>query len=358
MIDGFEFFGSLDQFVHKEIIIYLMLNNLRVCTIGGGTGMSVVNRALVRAGVRHIRSIVTTFDSGGDTGRMRTDERGNLLAFSDYWRALMSLWVDGEQKQRWEEMLLFRDGRGRNFGNLLFQFLAEKSGDLSKVDMLFASLTKAKLAGIVLPVTVEPADICFRTITGKEYVGEHQLDAQRMSKDVVQKIWLSREVRVNPEVLWALETAEVIIISPGSMYGSILANFLPEGVVEAFKKSLGEKILMTNIMSVANENGGFNQEDYVRVFEKYLKIDSPFELVLMGDIGRLDEKLMIKTKESYELENSGLIKILPNSRYKTEVADIIKIEEKNLRLRHCEKKLTKWFKMHLCHKKRLNSKSR
>jgi len=36
-----------------------------------------------------ISSIVTTFDSGGDTGRMRTDERGSVLAFSDYWRSLI-----------------------------------------------------------------------------------------------------------------------------------------------------------------------------------------------------------------------------------------------------------------------------
>jgi len=53
-----------------------MDKNIRICTIGGGTGMPVINEALMMAGFRNIKSIVSTFDSGGDTGRLRTDERG------------------------------------------------------------------------------------------------------------------------------------------------------------------------------------------------------------------------------------------------------------------------------------------
>jgi len=68
-----------------------MMKKVSVCTVGGGSGMPVVNQALLLAGFSQISSIVTTFDSGGDTGRMRTDERGKILAFSDYWRFPLSL---------------------------------------------------------------------------------------------------------------------------------------------------------------------------------------------------------------------------------------------------------------------------
>jgi 2-phospho-L-lactate transferase/gluconeogenesis factor (CofD/UPF0052 family) len=61
-----------------------MNKQLKICTIGGGTAMPVVTRSLIRAGFTNIKSIVTTFDNGGDSGRIRTDERGNVLAFSDY----------------------------------------------------------------------------------------------------------------------------------------------------------------------------------------------------------------------------------------------------------------------------------
>ena len=321
-----------------------MDNNLKVVTIGGGSGMPIVNKALIRAGFENIKSIVTTFDSGGDTGRMRTDERGRVLAFSDYWRALISLWDDGKQKEIWTEMLRFRDGRGRNFGNMFFQFLSEKEGKLSDVDSMFEALTGAKLKGSVVPVSTDSANFCFKTVCGKEYYGEHNLDDLRMSLDKVDDIWLEPKVKANEEALEVLEEADLIIVCPGSMYGSILINFLPEGMIEAYKKSKAKKILMTNISSVANENDSFDQDDYVAVFEKYLKHKSPFDLVLMADLGSLDKNLLDKVLKLYALEHSFPIKFNKKSKEKTLLIDVVNIEEKNMRLRHSEEKLGEVFK--------------
>lgn len=321
-----------------------MNKKLRVCTIGGGSGMPIVNKALIRAGFEDIKSVVTTFDSGGDSGRMRTDERGRILAFSDYWRALISLWGDGKQKEIWQDMLRFRDGRGRNFGNIFFQFLSEKEGKLSDVDSMFEALTGAKLKGSVVPVTTDLADFCFRTESGKEYVGEHNLDDLRMSLDKVNEIWLTPKAIATKESVDVIKEADVIIVCPGSMYGSILINFLPQGIIEAYKKSKAKKILMTNISSVANENDGFNQDDYMAVFEKYLKYKSPFDLILMADLNCLDQKLLKMVLKLYGLEHSFPIKFNKKSRQKTLVADIAIIEEKNMRLRHSEEKLGEIFK--------------
>jgi len=316
-----------------------MVKEGKICTIGGGTGMPIINQALVRAGFTNIASIVTTFDSGGDTGRLRTDERGQILAFSDYWRSLISLWDDGRQKRLWQEILTYRNGRGQNFGNTFFYFLAEKAGSLSAVDELFTSLTGAKLAGKVIPVSLTPANICFQTISGKKYRGEHFLDDLRMSSDQVEKIWLEPEARANPEAIKAIIEAETIIICPGSMYGSVLVNFLPKGIITAYKKSRAKKILFTNIMSVANENHKFSQDDYIRVFGQYLKVNNPFDLVVMPDFEKLDQKQLKKVLGFYALENSFPIYPNKKSRYQTLVADIAKIEIKNWRLRHSVSRL-------------------
>ena len=320
-----------------------MNKTLRICTIGGGSGMPIVNKALVKAGFKNISSIVTTFDSGGDSGRMRTDERGNLLAFSDYWRALMSLWEDGEQKNNWEEMLRFRDGRGRNFGNTFFRFMSEKSGSLLEVDALFSSLVGADLCGEVVPVSVEPAELCFRTESGKEYRGEHRLDELRMSLDKVVKIWLEPEVEASMQAIKDLVEAEVIIVCPGSMYGSVLTNFLPKGMVEAYKKSKAKKILMTNIMTTANENNGFCQNDYVKVFSKCLKSESPFSLVLMPDLSKLNKKDLEESFENYRMEHSKEIEYCKEAVVETVLEDIVIIEKKNRRLRHDVSKMAKVF---------------
>jgi uncharacterized cofD-like protein len=325
----------------KFSIVY-NLNMVKVCTIGGGSGMPTINQSLILAGIKDISSIVTTFDSGGDTGRMRTDERGRVLAFSDYWRALISLWSDGEQKEIWEEMLRYRDGRGRNFGNIFFQFMSEKTGNLSKVDRLFSHLTGAKLWGEVVPVSLSSAQLGFETRSGKRYIGEHNLDDLRMSRDTVKEIWLEPEVEANEEAVEVLKSAEVVIVCPGSMYGSVLINFLARGIPQAYRKSKARKILMTNIMSVANENDNFSQIDYVETFAKYLgvKAGEAFDLVLMADLDRLEKGMLNKVLECYRWENSQPIRRIENESIKCMSEDIAIVEEKNLRLRHGVEKLS------------------
>lgn len=319
-----------------------MNKNKRICTIGGGAAMPIVNKSLVKSGFTQISSIVTTFDSGGDTGRIRTDERGRVLAFSDYWRSLISLWNNGSQKEVWEEMLRYRDGRGRNFGNIFFQFLSEKEGNLGEVDGLFSQLTGAELGGEVIPVSLELANICLKTISGKEYKGENFIDDLRMSDDRIKKIWLEPEVKSNPKAVEALKRAEVIIVGPGTTYGSVLPNFLPKGMAKAYNQSRAKKIFMVNIFSTANEVKRPSQLVYEKIFSRYLKTKSPFDIMVMADAGKLDKRKLKLVTKYYKLEHAAMVKY---KKGKTKVisADIAVIEEKNMRLRHSEEKLGKFF---------------
>jgi uncharacterized cofD-like protein len=320
-----------------------MNKNLKICTIGGGTAMPIVNKALLKAGFTNINSIVSTFDSGGDSGRIRTDERGKMLAFSDYWRSLISLWDDGNQKELWEEMLRYRDGRGRNFGNTFFQFLSEKIGNLGEVDELFAKLTGAKLKGDVIPVSLDWSNVCLKTISGKEYVGENFVDDLRMSDDKINEIWLNPKVEANKKAIGALISADVIIVGPGTTYGSVLPNFLPKGMVKAYNESKAKKIFMLNIFSPANEVKEANQMEYIEIFKKYLKCKFPFDLVLMADLNVLNQKTLENIFYYYKLEHASLVKMVNNKEVKTIVTDIAIIEEKYMRLRHSEEKLGKFF---------------
>lgn len=305
--------------------------------------MPAVNRALVEAGFEDIRSIVAMTDSGGDSGRMRTDERGRILAYSDYWRSLISLWEDGEQKKIWEEMLRYRDGRGRNFGNMFFQFMSERVGNMSEVDRLFSRLTGAKLKGEVVPVSLESANICFETDSGKKYNGEHYLDEHRMSADKVKKIWLEPKIKANKEALRVIAEARIILFCPGSIYGSILVNLLPRGMIEAYKKSKAKKILMSNIVSVSNENRWGNQLDYEEIYRQYLGKGKLFDLILMARTDCFDKRKLKKIMDWYRLERSFLMKYEKGGEVTVKQEDIIDIEVENMRLRHSVDKLSRLF---------------
>jgi uncharacterized cofD-like protein len=241
-------------------------------------------------------------------------------------------------------MLRYRDGRGRNFGNTFFQFLAEKEGNLGEIDELFSKLTGANLCGEVIPVSLNPSNVCFKTISGKEYRGENFVDDLRMSNDKINEIWLDPMVNANEKAIKTLESSDLIIVGPGTTYGSVLPNFLPKGIVEAYNKSKARKIFLVNIFAPANEVDKATQLSYLKIFEKYLKNERPFDLVIMVDLSKLNKKMLSKIFYFYKLEHANLVKMVKTNKYKTLMVDLAKIEEKNMRLRHSEEKLGEMFK--------------
>jgi uncharacterized cofD-like protein len=256
---------------------------------------------------------------------------------------LISLWKGGAQRDTWEEMLRYRDGRGRNFGNTFFQFLSEKEGNLGEIDELFSKLTGAKLYGEVIPVSLDPSNICFKTISGKEYVGENFVDDLRMSSDKIDKVWLNPLVDANKKAIETVKNADLIIVGPGTTYGSTLPNFLPKGMIEAYNKSKDKKIFLVNIFSMANEIKKTTQLGYIEIFEKYLKNKKPFDLVVMADLSKLDKKMLGKIFYFYELEHATLVKMAKDNKTKTILVDVALIEGKNMRIRHSEEKLADFF---------------
>ncbi|MCW1949067.1 MAG: 2-phospho-L-lactate transferase CofD family protein, partial [Candidatus Shapirobacteria bacterium] len=227
---------------------------------------------------------------------------------------------------------------------MFFQFLSEKEGNLDEVDELFVKLTGAELKGQIIPVSVELSNVCLKTISGKEYIGENYVDDLRMSDDKIVEIWLEPEVQSNKKAIEALNRSEVIILCPGTTYGSILPNFLPKGMAESYRTSKAKKILMTNILATANEIEDVTQRGYVEIFKKYLKTDSPFDLILMADVASLDKDLFNKALSYYKLEHANLVEKIENYSIKTVMADVAIIEEKNMRLRHSEEKLGRLFR--------------
>ena len=100
---------------------------------------------------------------------------------------------------------------------------------------------------------------------------------------------------------------------------------------------------MTNIFATANEITDITQRGYVEIYKKYLSTDSPFDLIIMADVFKLNPDLFNKCLFYYKLEHANLVETIQNYSVKTVVADVAMVEEKNMRLRHSEEKLGKLF---------------
>jgi len=261
-----------------------------IVTIGGGTGTPLINKSLLLSGIPYVNSIVTVMDSGGVTGRMRTDAKGQEIAYSDGLRTLLSLIdpekIESPQVKALQELLRKRNSRGHDLGYTIFSHYFNQADGFASIQKTLEDLTNMKFKGQVIPITLESTNICFKTQSSQVYKGEHELDDKRMSADTVKKIWLDPKVRAFPQAIELIEKADYLIFPCGSLHGSILVNFLPKGVKLALKNSKAKKILVTNLASNRNETHDFSPTDYVKIFQRYSGLKKPIDYILVPNLTR------------------------------------------------------------------------
>lgn len=310
---------------------------MKVVTIGGGTGSPIIIKALIKAGFKNITAICAAMDSGGKTGIIRSDERDRVIAVSDLLRNLLAMIPNNHTA--FEEMLNFTDGRNRNLGYTIYYSLLEKyNNNFLAVQDHFERLLGIKFQGRAIPISLEPTHIKFRTTSGEVWSGEHELDRQAMSTNMVTKIWVEPQVKATHEALSAIVNADLIIYTPGSLYGSILVNFLPLGVKLALKKSKAKKILITNLTSNRNQTHEFTSQLYLKIFQKYTGLKRPFDILIAPNISRQDfEKRYLKIAKAYAREHSHFLGW-------GEGYDVWTVTDEFNRLRHDPIKLAKVFK--------------
>lgn len=282
----------------------------KIVTIGGGTGSPVVLKSLISAGFKNIKAISASTDSGGKTGIIRSDERDRVIAVSDLLRTLLSLLPENAREDKGinalYELLGYTDGRNRNLGYTIYYALLEKyNGKHLAVQRHIEDLLGTKFYGVAIPVTNNPSNIEFQTAAGDIYQGEHELDRLSMSKDQVINIWLNPAVAATKAACNAIKKADFIIICPGSLYGSVLANFLPSGIKEAYAESTAKKILVTNLVSDRNQTHKFNTNKYLKVFQKYTGQRKPFDIIITPNLSTQEfENTYPKVAKRYSLEQS------------------------------------------------------
>jgi uncharacterized cofD-like protein len=66
------------------------------------------------------------------------------------------------------------------------------------------------------------------------------------------------------EALQAIREADAVILGPGSLYTSILPNFLVDGIARAVADSQGVKIYICNVMTQPGETDAFTASRHVR----------------------------------------------------------------------------------------------
>ena len=66
-----------------------------------------------------------------------------------------------------------------------------------------------------------------------------------------------------PEILEAIEKADILVLGPGSLFTSVLPNLLVPDIAKALKESGKPIIYVANLMTQPGETEGLSFEDHV-----------------------------------------------------------------------------------------------
>ncbi len=276
-------------------------NRPKVLVIGGGTGASSILKGLKRHPT-DITAIVTMFDSGGSSGVL--SEEFGFPPFGDLRQCLLALGEDSSKTEAIRKALDFRFEKktslnGHSVGNLLLAALTSLSRDLERaLDDMGQILN---IAGRVIPVTLERAELCAELENGEIIKSEVSIDQRAASSPRIARIFLEPSVKVNPRAVRAITEADAIVFGPGDLYTSVLPNLLPEGVVDAITSSKALRIYMCNLMTKRGETDGFSASDFAREVCEYLWPARPDWVVVNS---RIPES---EIREAYAMEGAHAV---------------------------------------------------
>jgi len=238
--------------------------NKKVVVLGGGTGMSNLLSGLKQYPL-DITAIVSVCDDGKSTGVLR--EEFNIPAVGDIRRVLIAL---SETEPLVMKLFNHRftttsDLDGHTVGNLLLTASSEISGNLS--DGIEALSKVLNLKGHVVPLTEDNVVLMGELEDGRIIEGEHNIT---QSKGKIKKVYYKDDAIPTKEALNAIKEADLIILSMGSLFTSIIPNLLIKEVVNEIENSKAKIMYVCNLMTQPGETDGFTVSDHIEKLNEYL----------------------------------------------------------------------------------------
>ena len=260
--------------------------NKKVVVLGGGTGMSCLIRGLKKFPL-DITTVVSVCDDGRSTGRLRNEF--NIPAVGDIRQILVSL---SETEPLVEKLLNYRfnttsDLNGHTVGNLLLTASSNITGNMSDgIETLGHVLN---LKGRVLPLTEDNVTLMAKMQDGSIIEGEHSITEYNGK---IEQVYYKEEPIINEAVLNAIKEADLIILSMGSLYTSIIPNLICKDIINEIDKSKAKIVYTCNIMTQPGETDDYKVSDHIKTLNKYLgkrKID-----VVIANNGLIDKRIALK----------------------------------------------------------------
>ena len=258
----------------------------KVTIFGGGTGMSTLLKGLKEFPL-DITSVVSVCDDGKSTGKLRKEF--NIPAMGDIRRVMISL---SETEPLMEKLLNYRFSSNSELnehtvGNLLLTAGTQITGNLS--DGIKSISKVLNLKGKVIPFSEDNIVLSAIMEDGSIVNGEHYITESPLK---IKKVYYEKEPEICDEVFDSIDESDLIILSMGSLFTSIIPNLLSKKIIEKLDKTSAKIMYVCNMVTQPGETDDFKVSDHLKVLNSYLgthKID-----IVVANTGSIDKKVAEK----------------------------------------------------------------
>lgn len=257
----------------REIMTKLLdAKQPKIVVIGGGTGSFTVLSGLKHY-TENTTAIVNMADDGGSSGRLR-DEYG-ILPPGDVNQCLTALSENPELR----EMLGMRfkeennrpvsegELQGHSGGNLLMLLLQQDGKDFEEALQYLSRGLAVK--GRVVPVTTMDARLRARREDGEVIHGEYQIGKLNFGSERPE-IWLEPEASITDSAKSAIADADIVVIAPGNLYGSLAPALVVRGMREALATTQAKRVYVSNLVTKPGQTEGFKVHDFADEIERFI----------------------------------------------------------------------------------------
>ena len=290
-------------------------NDLKIIVIGGGTGSFTLLTGL-KEYTNFLTALVNMADDGGSTGLLR-DELG-VLPPGDVRQCLVAL--SDAPKLRDLFNYRFEEGslKGHAFGNLFLTALEKMTGDFAEGVEVAAEVLN--ITGAVEPITLTNVTLMMRTKAHGETRGEFQIGESDLQGERPE-MWLEPAAAANQKAIDAIKEADIVVIAPGNLYGSLAPALIVPGVGEALAETDAFTMYVCNLVTKPGQTDGFGVSDFAAEIERLA--GRQFLDAVLFNTRQPSAELMQKYAGAGELAVAYDLKVLDDAQYQAYGGDLL-----------------------------------
>ena len=237
----------------------------KIVVIGGGTGSFTLLSGLKQY-VSNMTALVNMADDGGSSGLLR-DELG-VLPPGDIRQCLVALSDASQLRElfnyRFDEGTL----KGHSFGNLFLSAVEKMTNNFQ--DSIDLASKVLRIQGTVLPITTDKSHLVIYDENGTKTKGEFKIGQMDFGKIRRPKIVLEPKAKITLAAEQAILEADVVVIAPGNLYGSLAPALIVDGVSKALTDTKATIIYVCNLVTKPLQTDDFFVHDYVSEIERFI----------------------------------------------------------------------------------------